>query len=315
MVDQEQRNKRLAYTLIGLVVITVAIAGLQWKKNPAVVDKAIFRVVDQTSVDRVELRSARDTVILHYDGVRWKVNSRYDAESRLVTVLFATLAQAEPRRKAPESLVDSLRSQLVQKGVLVDLYAGERKINSFYAGGDERKSTAWFMDDGGTPYLMTIPGYRVYVAGIFELDENGWKEKRIFNFNWRNFKTLTARTADGGQDIVVQPGDEGFVVAGITVADTTRLNDYLDAVSLLQADEFIASGYAARYDSLLRTTPVLTIDVTDLGNKTYRLRLYAPLPGERLVLGQTGDQEIALFDRQALNPILKGREFFRAAPQ
>lgn len=312
MLNQEQRNKWLVYSLVGLTVLTGVITLWQWREKPAVVDKAIFKMENQSAIDRVELRSDRDTVILKYDGVRWKVNDRYDAESRLVTVMFATLNQAEPRRRAPESLRDSLRSQLIQTGVLVDLFEGEKKVNSFYAGGDQQKAVAYFMDEDGNAYLMAIPGYRVYVSGIFELDENGWKEKRIFNFNWRNFKGLSARMMDGSQDFVVEPGDEGFAVAGISPVDTTRLNDYLDAVSLLQADRFISKGYSARYDSLLLTRPALAIEVTDLGNTAYHLRLYAPLPGDRYVLGETGRQERVLFERQALNPILKGRDYFRA---
>ncbi len=39
---------------------------------------------------------------------------------------------------------------------------------------------------------MNIPGYRVYVSGIFELDESGWREKRVFAFNWQNFQKLDA---------------------------------------------------------------------------------------------------------------------------
>jgi len=297
------------YSLAALMVLSAVIILWQWVENPAVVNKDIFKVGNQ-DIDRVELRTTHDTVTLKYDGVRWRVNNRYDAESRLITVLFATLAQAEAKRKMPESLQDSLRNHLMLKGVLVDLFEGEKKIISFYAGGDAQKSVAYFMDDKGNPYLVAIPGYRVYVSGIFELDENGWKEKRIFNFNWRNFKGLSARI-DGQQDFVVQPGDEGFEVAGISPVDTTRMNNYLDAVSLLRAEQFISRGFSARYDSLLHTRPALVIEITDLGNRAYHLRLYAPLPGDRYVLGKTGDQEMVLFERQVIDPILKGRNYFR----
>lgn len=302
----------MAFSLASLVALTGMIILLRQGEDRGVVDKNIFRIADQSAIDRVELCRAQDTVALQYDGVRWRVNGGYDAESRLVTVLFATLAQAEPRRKAPESLQDSLRNQLKLDGVLVNLFEGGKKVKSFYAGGDQQKSAAYFMDDEGNPYLMAIPGYRVYVSGIFELDESGWKEKRIFNFNWRNFKGLSARLADESQDFVVQPGDAGFEVAGIDLVDTTRLNDYLDAVSLLRATQFIPHGYSAKYDSLLLAPPALSIEITDLGDRSYYLRLFAPLAGDRYVLGETGNQEAVLFERQVLNPILKGKDYFRA---
>ena len=65
-----------------------------------------------------------------------------------------------------------------------------------------------------------------------------------------------------------------FGVEGITEADTTQLNDYLDAVSLIQASRFITKNETTQYDSLFRAQPYYSIEVSDIANRTYRLDVF-----------------------------------------
>jgi len=312
-MTQEKRNIRL---LILLVVTTTITALVYWggkNSNATTVDKTIFKVSDLTSVDEVTLESNANKITLKYDGGKWMVDDRYAADRQLIELLFATVQQVEPKRAVAKVLRDSLQQALEKTGVKVSLIAAGKTVKSFYAGGNSQKTQAYLqLVPGGEPYLVTIPGYRVYASGIFELDKNGWRDKRIFNFNWRNFKDLKAfHAADPRQDFTVEFGGQYFGVKDLTTVDTLKLNNYLDAVSLIQAQQFgITGNRSKQYDSLLTTAPLVRLEVRDVADNVFSLSLYNALPHDQQVLGRLGDEPV-LFNKREASAIEKTRDYFK----
>ncbi|MFZ1809455.1 MAG: DUF4340 domain-containing protein [Cyclobacteriaceae bacterium] len=307
-MSQEKKNKVLVVSLGGLIILAVVLFFYQSDRQE--IDKSIFKVDDLSLVDRVILSSASGDVELSFSGSKWLVNKNQEADEQLITVLFATLQQAEPKRQVANNQKDSISSMLVKNGVKLNLYQEGDLVKSFYAGGNVTKTEAYFLDN--EPYIMTIPGYRVYVSGIFEVEANGWRDKRVFNFNWRNFKKLEAEfNRQPNQNFAIADQGSGFDLVNSPPSDTTRLNDYLDAVSLLMAKEYLTSGRQSIYDSLMQTTPIATISVYDLGDNAMTLDLYAPLEGDQDALGRLNGTDQVLFGREQVIPILKTRDYFR----
>ena len=169
-------------------------------------------------------------------------------------------------------------------------------------GGNDRKSETYYeLTGSGAPYLVTIPGYRVYVAAIFELNSYDWRDKRIFNFKWQNFKRLTASFAGNEKEsFAISFQNKFFGLEGNPSADTTRLNDFLDAVSLVEAARYLPAGESVVYDSILATTPYYSIEVSDIANRTYRLDLYPPIKQDPAILGKLGDGQALFISREDL---------------
>ncbi|MEQ8363711.1 MAG: DUF4340 domain-containing protein [Cyclobacteriaceae bacterium] len=309
-MNQEKKNKALVASLGGLIVVAVALFFYQTDRQE--VDKNIFKVNDLPSVDRATLSSASGEVELSFNGSKWLVNKNQEADEQLITVLFATLQQAEPKRQVANSQKDVVASTLTKNGVKLELYQGDALVKSFYAGGNTAKTEAYFMGDDSNPYIMTIPGYRVYVSGVFELAANGWRDRRVFNFNWRNFKKLEAQfSRQSSQNFTIADQGSGFELVSSPPSDTTKLNDYLDAVSLLIAKEYLTSGQVPVYDSLMQTSPIATISVYDLGDNALILDLYPPIEGDPDALGRLNGTDPILFSREQVIPILKTRDYFK----
>lgn len=307
-MKQENKNKLLTISLLGLLLVASLL--FFYKAGTDEVNKDIFKVASLSNVDKVVLFSPERQVELKFNGSKWNVNQSYPADDQLITVLFATLQQAEPKRRVSSSLADSLSGALHANGVKVTLYEGETSIKSFYAGGNNAKTVAYFLDDEQAVYTMSIPGYRVYVAGIFELDENGWRDKRVFNFNWRNFKKLKTQFHDQpDQNFEIAEKEGGFNLLGPIQADTTRLNDYLDAVSLLMVKEYVSLGKKSPVDSLLQSPAWMTIQVFDLGDNVYQLDLIKPSEGDMDVRGKIGESDAVLFSREQVFPVLKTKDY------
>jgi hypothetical protein len=299
--------------IISLTVMLMIIAFLLFtgSDNRAVeIDKGLFRVEDFKTISKVVLESKTSRVELNYNGSRWKLNDRVDADRNMIDVLFATLQQAEPKRAVSSSEADSIGNMLEEDGTKVTLFAGETNEKVFYAGGNATKTTAYFKLPGERPYIVTIPGYRVYTAGIFELPASGWRDKFVFGFNWRNFRELEAQFPnDPKQNFKVAMGKDFFGIEGISRIDTARLNTFLDQVSLLTVDEFREQEGLA--DSLRQQSPVIVIRVTDIAKRVYALSLFSGVKND-LVAGLVSDSLPATFDARKITPLIRPREYFIA---
>jgi hypothetical protein len=190
------------------------------------------------------------------------------------------------------------------------LYQEGAVRKTFIAGGNTAKSQAYFLDtDTGTSYLMTIPGYRVYVSGIFELPPLGWRDKFVFGFNWRNFQSLESQVAKSPDEgfVVAMQGDY-FSIQGLVAVDTTKLNDFLDDVSLLTVESYIPATRVL--DSLAATPPYATVSVKDVAANEYRLALYfSPVPN-RQYIGHINGSSWALMAESGVAKIVKPRSYF-----
>ena len=309
---QEKKNKRLLVSFIGLTILCICFYFFGNTNNQIEVDTSLFKIKDGTNVNRVVLESSTGKVILDFNGTRWSVNNNYEADRQLIKLLFATLEKAEPKRPVANSQLNSVDSIISKSGVTVNLYEDENLIQSFRAGGNVLKTEAYFQESIGQPsYVMTIPGYRLYVSFILELDESGWRDKRIFNFNWRNFKSLNMIVpGDPTQNFEVSFKDQFFGITGIAEVDTTKLNDYLDAISLLSTEQFIKPGFSGVYDSLLKTNASFRIEVKDIADKTYSLELFAPIKNDPNILGRLDEEHPVIFNRNNILPIARKRGYF-----
>lgn len=302
-----QRNKILTISLVGLVTLSVVMAWLSRDEERIVIDRSAFAVDETEKINKVTLIGG-DTVTLAYDGTRWLVNDTWDADLQMIKVLMATLRQVEPHRPIAASRVDTVNAQLESRGTRVILGMSDGTQRSFFAGGNSGKSEAWFRnEETPQPYVVIIPGYRVYVSGIFELNASGWRNKRIFDFNWRNFKSLTAsypREINAG--LTVEMKQRYFGIRDLQSVDTTRLNNYLDAVSLLMARRFVTDESGRLSDQV----PVARIVVTDIANREYRLEVFAPRREDEEIFGRLADGQFVAFNRSDIVEIVRRRDWF-----
>lgn len=307
---QEKRNIRL---LIGLVISSltlIVVVYISARENFDVVDKQLFQVEDQTEINKVVIKPAQgEKVELGFEGGRWRVNNLYDADQQMIKILFATLLQTEPRREVAATIQDSISNHIRTTGHEVELYANENLVKHFWVGGNDRKSETWFQLPNDVPYIVQVPGYRLYIASVFELAANDWRDKRIFNFNWQNFKSLETRFAQqANQDFTISLVNQLYVINEVTVADTTKLSNYLESVFNLQADQFLTTS--GKYDSLLATTPVYSISVKDIANRAYQLEVFPQLKGEQVILGRVNSELPALFNPSQMALIARKRSYF-----
>jgi hypothetical protein len=303
-MKQETRNK---FLLISLVVLSAALGltlFLKSSRRTGTVDPDTYRHADLKKIDRVLMESPKGKVVLEYNNNSWRVNNDVPADRNLVEVLFATLKQAEPKRPVASSMQDSLKNVLTSRGVKVSLFSGDVLEESFYAGGNTEKTVAYFMKPQQEANVVTIPGYRVYVSGIFELAAANWREKLVFDFNWRNFKNLQATFLNEKGNFEVTVNKNMAAITGINEPDTARLNTFLDQLSLLTVEQYLDDQ--ALQDSLEKIDPIAKFTIEDIARRTYDLKVFNR--GKQFFALVKGN--VAILDERRIIPLLKPKEFF-----
>jgi len=308
-------SKKNIYLLLSLIVLSallIALLVIGNDNNNTLVDKEIFKVDNQQKINSVVINKQNEKINLSYNGIKWVVNDSLEADRQLIQVFFATLLQAEPKRAISQKLSDSVAQRIIQFGTKVDLFEEETLVKSFFVLGNENKNETFYkLENDPQPYLVTIPGYKVYVAGIFELSAIDWRDKRIFNFNWQNFKQLTATfTSETKENFTISFQNGFFGIEGNPEADTTKLNNYLDAVSLLQTSHYIGADEQHQYDSLFNKAPNFSLVVNDIANRVYSLRVYNTPVNVTYVPAILNDREVILIDLNELLMIYRKRSYF-----
>jgi hypothetical protein len=306
---QKKKNIQL---LISLVVMTSVIALLfifSDSKSGSSVDKNLFQIVNLDKIDHVVLESPKGKTDLKFNGTKWMVNEKYEADRQMITVLFATLKQTIAKREVATNLRDSLQKEILSAGTKVSCFEAGNLSREIWVGGNTQKTETYFQLKNGKPYVVTIPGYRVYVASIFELSSNDWRDKQVFNFNWQNIKSLEANfSSDSKQNFKASFKEKFFNIEGIST-DTTKLDRFMDALFQLRAERILDSAETKSYSQDLAQKPMMEIVISDLANRSYPLILFSPEKESKYIVGKI-NEEVLLIKPLALREVFRKRDYF-----
>jgi preprotein translocase subunit YajC len=306
------KNKQLLVSLLFLLVITLLAYFLAGKDGQIKLDKKMFQVEDQSKIDRVVFVSAKGIIDLHYDGVSWKVNNKYPADMQLVKVLFATLLQVVPKRAIGETIKDSVANSLQNAGTKVSLFQGRELKKEFYAGANADRSQTYFQQNNEIPYLVAITGYRVDASQVFQLDENAWRDKRVFSLNWRNLKDISVNyPTDSKGDFHINLQQKLLSIENVDVADTTRLSKYVDDLYSLEGDQIVTKGLVPKVDSVFQESIRFQVTVSDNASRKFKLDVIQWKSGQYQIAGWVNDSIPMLFDKTKIFRIAKTKDYFK----
>ncbi len=109
---QQRKNIRFLISLIVMASITALLSVFSNTKSVSSVDKNLFQIENLDKIDHVLLESAKGKTDLKFNGTKWIVNEKYEADRQMITVLFATLKQTIATRQVAAHLQDSLQKEI-----------------------------------------------------------------------------------------------------------------------------------------------------------------------------------------------------------
>ncbi|MDZ7604061.1 MAG: hypothetical protein U5K79_00405 [Cyclobacteriaceae bacterium] len=311
-----KKNIRLLILLGAFISASLILAVMGNKSFSTVDNKEGFSVQDTSAVDKIIITSANGKVELNRENGAWKINGSYVAEQNMVRVLLAILKDVEAIRNVPKTSAPEVATMIRTSGNAVEIHGNGGLLKSFYAAGNSNKTVSYMMEtDSDAPVVVAIPGYENYVAGIFEIPANGWRNRTILNTNYRTLQELTVKYTQFPQyDVRIYNNVDFLNVEGVNRLDTIKMMNYIESFGPLEADRLTDKGAYPRYDSLLNTPFTVTISVKDIQPKNSRTIDFFPLiANDPMMLGYVReDDQMALFEARRIQNYFAVPEEFTA---
>ena len=299
-MNQRKKNIRLLIYLVTLVVITLMVYYSGKERSGVSFDKNKFTLDEHTVITEVILEGNDYVNRLVYNNGAWEVNGRFLLDKGMRDVFFAVLSQVEVKRPASESVTDSLLLVFRTVGIKVRILNNSEVIKSYAVVGDTDRFTTWFLaEKEQQPYLMQIPGYHSFIAGIYRVSENDWRERFIWTMEWTRLKKFTVDYTDESlQDLVFEYADNIIRVPEIDAMDTAEVMDYLQFAANLQAERFLEEDESIAYNIQLNKMPYAMVKFEEIGNRHNSLALYPLAPDNNYVFGILNNDQAILLDKQ-----------------
>lgn len=299
--------KKLGAIFISLLILSVILHFAGKKKTISATDKALFSIADTTQIQSLNIETDGQNIAVVRGENQWMLNDKYKADPQLIYLFQRILQAVETQRPVSQSNFDVIRSELETTGRKLEITMANGSTRTFYAGGNQAKSTAYFAnEDLSQIFIVVIPGYKTYVSGIFELTLNQWRDRTLFNSSWRTLQNLNIDyNHQNKQDLDISFDGQFLSVKDVNNLDTAAMMNYLQPLENFQLNDYLEQGSFPRYDSLLATTPLAKITVRDIDeSNNLDLTVFRKIKGERFYLLVNDSKEMIVVDQGRMNKIL-----------
>lgn len=311
-----QKNKNITlFIILGLLVLCSVVLGVTDEKRVNTIEnRKVFSIQDTSKVDQISIKSVNETICLTKIDGSWMLNDTYKAEQNIVKVLLSILKDVEVIRNVPKTQSEEIAKHIRENGFLIEIYSDENLTKTFYSSGNNNKTVSYMMPEKeNAPSIINIPGYENYVAGIFEVSSNDWRDRVILSTNWRTLQKLQIDYAEYPEYNLNIKFDFDFLkVEGIANLDTAKMMSFISDFSFLQTDRYIDQGQNEKYDSLRQTPKTVSMKIEDIQPKNSKtIDFYPIIPEDPMMLGYVKeDDQMVLFSANRIQKLFAVKSEF-----
>lgn len=307
----DQKRKNIVYLIaIGLLILVSFGLSRIGKKDSISYEPTKFTLQENTVITTVVMDQGDEVNRLDYNENQWVVNDTYLLDQGMRDVFFAVISQVEVLRPVSELLNDSISNEILKNGISVKILNNSENVMSYIVLGDPKTQKTYFLDEESmNSFLVHLPGYKSYVAGIYEVKEMDWRDRFVWDVNWTSMKTLKIDYADPGVEDLVFIYDNEFVgIESLNELDTSKMLSYLENIAYLQASEFLTEEDIESYE-IKDDLPDIVLSLSEIGDRNVEIRLYRI--SEKEWVGQISDKEYAKFDQDEIEQLIQSPKDFR----
>ena len=306
--------KKLSFVFVGLSIVSLLLMWIGKKERVVQVDKNLFVIADTTQMSGVKIEGSDPEIDIVRGESQWQINGKHKADPQLIYLAQRILNAVETQRPVSKSNAEAIKKELREAGKKVEVKFIDGETKTFYAGGNTAKTMAYFANEDLTKiYTVAIPGYKSYLSGIFELSLNQWRDRVLFESDWRTIQKLAIDYADPNlTDLQIAFQGKYLEVNGVAALDTAALMEYLQPLEFFQLNDYLNPGSFPKYDSLKEANPIATLELKDIDVDNNRsLKVYPKIPGERFYLLTDAADEMIVVDEGRMERLLAQPQQFR----
>jgi hypothetical protein len=316
-------NKNRSTLLIVVVLLLVSVYFIFFRNSFSTLGGKDndFAVQDTGSITKIRLSDKNNQVITltRIKGGVWKVNDRYFVRSDGIKTLLYTIKMVTVKNLIDQKQWDPVIKQLATSSVKVEIFAGDNKIKEYYVGGGTPDYLGTYMllanprndENYQQPYVMYIPGFDGFLTTRFFTIEDRWRDQTILRYYPNEIKsvTLTYPSSADHSFTINQLGKNRYSVENpvshqsLQDMDTAAVKQYL---TYFQYVAWEVPSIDIKRDSILASTPVVTIDVKDTLGKVTDIKLFNRTAPDNVNVKYGRDYK---YDPDRLFAYVNGRDF------
>lgn len=269
---QSKKNISLLSILIVMVLCTIIVYNYNpYERRTTTFEKDLFSIQNAfENISRIEINGEGISNTIEKKSSYWTVNEEYRLDASMQQVFFKLLEEISIQRALVNETAEEIKQQVLDTGVSVNIYGQNELINSFTVGGDFQALKSYFIK-GDDVYLVQLPGYQSYVAGIFEVSESDWRDRVIFDGIWQDMVSLTIDRPN--QKELVFKYEDQLLRLQNEKADTAKVMNFVERFNYFFVDQFLPSDHIAleKKESFQEAGSITIIALDDKENLDLKL--------------------------------------------
>jgi hypothetical protein len=297
-----KKNTQLLVIAGLLLVANIVIAFTQGSgKKKLAVESDYFKWNNQLSA--IEINNRGEKIRITLERGQWILNDELLAQEDFANLIEAIFKEVEVRRAVPKNLTEEIKAQFDEKGVEVNLTSMEGEIYSLQVYGDAAANISYFRKKGEEPFVVYIPGYTSFLAGIFGLQTEQWKSKLALSSEPESLVSWILEDLENPErKISIQIKGIGLEAIGL---EEEEMEDYMDILSSFKIDAYPESDKLGYYQSLISGPTFATIHIETI-NKYQKQQVNLFKTTEQgLILAESDRYGWMLFNQRNIQRLLK----------
>lgn len=297
-------KKNKLVLIIMLLLVIIALGFLMTEKNSTIFGSdSEFAVKDTANIVRIFMADKNGKSVL-FDRVDkgWTLNESDKAHDKNVSMLLKTIMKLEVKYPVPQKAHNNIVKMMAGNSIKVEVYKNDYRIHIgqiklfsyvdlarvFYVGNatQDNQGTYMLMDGGDRPYVVTIPGFRGFVAARFTTEAKDWMSHEIFNIPYSRIEELSVETPEQpNKSYQIRKLEQGYEIMSLSnrqilpMFDTVALFTFLDAFKNINYESLIDNISEAKVDSIIHSEPVHIIKVKETNGATHEIKTFRMLSG------------------------------------
>ncbi len=304
-------NKKIIIAAISVLILSGISFWIITHNKSGTIRKELydFAVKDTASINKIYMVSTAGNQLLleKQSPGQWQVNGKFIARNDAILNLLVCIKEMEVRNPVAKSAIENVSKTLATSSTKVEVYQNDKLVKVFFVGNDAQDGLGTFMllNDHETglnstqPFIMFIPGFNGFLSVRFFMDENLWRDRKMFAFLPDEIASLSVdytHLLDSSFTIHLTNANSISLSnsKGVNIPnfDTAKTKQYLNYYSNIQYEIMTNSLRPSFKDSILAKGAVHVITLTDRVGKKHIVKTFSkpaepgsvdPVSGEPLV--------------------------------
>ncbi len=297
------KNKK-GFFLVLLLLIIATIFVMTDKNTTLFAKDSEFSVRDTASIVKIYMADKNNKQVLFERKANgWVLNDSLKAHKLNVQMLLKTIKDLRVKYPVPQKAHNSIVKMMSGSSVKVEIYKNDYYINLgsihlfpyvkkervFYVGDatQDNMGTYMLIEGEERPYVITIPGFRGFVAARFTTNPEDWMSHAIYRIAYNNIQQVSVeRPSSPEKSFQIRKLTEGYEIMALQnrqilpIYDTVALYTFLDGFKNINYESLLSGLPQQKIDSLLTCEPVHIIKITETNGHSSELKTYKMLAGQ-----------------------------------